>query len=234
MLYFQTVTPTLLKIIRAVSGEPSLRDFRLVGGTALSLYLGHRKSVDADFFSNKDFDKDEANIVLSRLLPGFMVLRKSAHGFAAMYEQVKMDMYTWQMPFLLPAVETDGIRMAALPDIAALKLEAVSNRKEEKDFRDIHALLQRFSLAELLGFFRERYPNHSPRIVTDHLLAAPFVERDPTIGLFSSDPWEIIGADIVGAVTAFYEESTRNRARLEEERLRQRLDNLKKGDEPTV
>ncbi len=228
MLHLEAVTPTLLKIIRAVSAELLFQKFRLVGGTALSLQLGHRMSIDADFFSNEDFDKDAATNLLSSTLPGFMVLRKSAHGFAAMYEGVKLDLYTWATPFLLPAVESDGVRMADLPDIAALKLEAITNRKEEKDFRDVHALLMRYKLAELIRFFKERYPNHSPRILTDHLLAVPYVERDPTIRVFAADSWEKIGSDIVQAVTSFYEEGARERARQEEARLQQRLDEIKK------
>jgi len=185
-------------------------------------------SIDADFFSNEDFDKDTATNVLSSILPGFMVLRKSLHGFAAMYEGVKLDLYTWATPFLLSPVESDGIRMADLPDIAALKLEAITNRKEEKDFRDIHALLMRYKLADLIRFFQERYPNHSPRILTDHLLAAPYVERDLTIRLLTDDSWEKIGSDIVQAVTSFYEEGARERAMREEASFQQRLDELKK------
>lgn len=131
-------------------------------------------------------------------------------------------------PFLLPPIETEEIRLAALPDIAALKLEAVTNRKEEKDFRDVHTLLQQFSLAELLQFFKERYPNHSPRILTDHLLAAPYVERDLTIRLLNEESWKKVGEDIAQSITSFYEETARKRATLEQERLQERLANLKK------
>lgn len=53
MLHLETVSPALLKIIKAVSDEPMFQDFRLVGGTALSLQLGHRTSVDAEFFFRK-------------------------------------------------------------------------------------------------------------------------------------------------------------------------------------
>jgi hypothetical protein len=231
MLHLQTVTPTLLKIIRTVSGEPYFQAFRLVGGTALSLQLGHRMSVDADFFSNESFDKEEAATILFHLLPGFLLLKKSAHGFAGTYEGVKLDVYTWGAPFLLPPVETKDIRMADLRDIAALKLEAITNRKEEKDFRDVHALLQRFSMAELIAFFKDRYPHHNPKMLTDHLLAAPFVERDLSIRLFSEVSWEKLTSDIVQAVGDFYEEKRKQRAAMEEERLRQRLEAIPKRKE---
>ncbi len=231
MLHFQTVTPTLLTIIRTVSEESFFQPFRLVGGTCLSLQLGHRMSVDADFFANEPFDKEEATAILARLLPGFLLLKKSAHGFAGAFEGVKLDLYTWGAPFLLPPIEVEGIRMADLRDVAALKLEAITNRKEEKDFRDVHVLLQRFSLAELIDFFREHYPHHNPKMLTDHLLAAPFVERDLSIPLFTEVSWEKLGADIVQAVGDFYEEKRRQREELEAERLRQRFEEIQKRKE---
>ena len=231
MLHLQTVTPTLLKIIRAVCAAPFFQNFRLVGGTALSLHLGHRQSVDADFFSNENFETEEAFRVLSEILPSFTILKQSAHGFAAMYEGVKLDIYTWGAPFKLPPIEKEGIRMADLPDVASLKFEAIINRKEEKDFRDIYALLQRFSLEQLLGFFHQRYPHHSMRVPTDHLLAAPYVERDTSIVLFQKLEWEELSSAIVEAVRYYYEEKKRKKEELEFERLQKRMEQVKKKKE---
>jgi hypothetical protein len=124
--------------------------------------LGHRLSVDADFFSNSPFNTQVAEEKLYQVLPGFSLLKMSPHGIAGFYHNVKIDLYTWHVPFLLPPIEEEGMRMAALPDIAALKLEAVVNRKEEKDFRDIHALLSVFSLVELLEFYHARVAGRDP------------------------------------------------------------------------
>lgn len=231
MLHFQTVTPPLLSIIRAFCKETFFAKFRLVGGTALSLHLGHRMSVDADFFSNEAFEKEEAIEHLTRILPGLVVLKKSAHGFAATQQGVKIDVYTWGTPFLLPVIEEESIRMADLPDLAALKLEAITNRKEEKDFRDVHALLQKFNLSELAGFFSERFPQHNLKILTDHLLAAPFVERDLTIPIFNEISWERLTKEIVQAVEIFYQEKLAKKAALEADRLRQRIEAAKKKKE---
>ncbi len=188
MLYFETVSPTLLKIIQAISSEPVFGDYRLVGGTALSLYMGHRQSVDAYFFSNNAFDVREKEAALVRLLPGFSILKESPHGFAGIYEGVKLDLYTWNVPFLLPSVEMEGIRMAAMPDIVALKLDAVIEWKEEKDYRDIHALLSKYSLAKMLAFYKERIPHRDLRLVVDHLSAAPAAGSNP---LFCFSKWSI-------------------------------------------
>ena len=227
----QTVAPPLLNLIRTITAEPFFSGFRLVGGTCLSLHLGHRMSVDADFFTNDAFDKAAAIRLLSGRLPGFMVLKQSNHGFAAMYEQVKLDLYTWQTPFLMPAVEEAGTRLAALPDVAALKLEAIFNRKEEKDYRDVYALLQKYQLSELLQFFRERYPNQSPRLLTDHLLAAPYVERDQSLRLLTDETWEMVGQQLVESVRSFYEDETKKRVAINDDQLRQRLAEIQKRKE---
>lgn len=218
-----------MNIIRSISSAPFFQNFRLVGGTALSLQLGHRMSIDADFFSNEIFDQTEAMNVLSKILPGFMLLKNSSHGFAGMHKGIKIDIYTWGTLFQLPAFQTENIRMAALPDISALKMEAIINRKEEKDFRDVHALLQVFSMAELISFFQERYPHHNAKMLTDHLLAAPFVERDMSISVFTQISWEQLSSDIITAISSFYDEKKTQRELVEQERLRQRLEALKKN-----
>jgi nucleotidyltransferase AbiEii toxin of type IV toxin-antitoxin system len=140
-------------------------------------------------------------------------------------------MYTWAVPFQLPPIESDGIRLAGLPDVAALKLEAIINRKEGKDFRDIYALLQGFSLKTLLDFFHERYPHHSLRVPTDHLLAAPFVERDLSILLFQKTSWEETASFIAKAVKLFYEEKKKEKEALEAKQLQQRLENIRRKKE---
>jgi predicted nucleotidyltransferase len=228
MLYFNTVSPSLLNIIRAVSGEPMFQDFRLVGGTALSLYLGHRMSVDADFFSATPFNQQEAVLRLSNLLPGIQVLKSSPHGFAAVFEGVKLDLYTWNTPFLLPPTEEGQVRLAAIPDVAVLKLGAIVGRKEEKDFRDIHELLSRYPLATLLAFYRERVPHHDLRLVIDHLAAAPAADRQAGIVLLRDVDYEKVASDILQAIQHHLADLKDEQTKLAEARLQQRLNELHK------
>jgi predicted nucleotidyltransferase component of viral defense system len=228
MLHFETVSPTLLKIIRAVSSDPAFEEFRLVGGTALSLYLGHRQSVDADFFSNDTFDNRTKEAALLRLLPGFSIIKESPHGFAGFYEGVKLDLYTWNIPFLLPTAEIEGIRMAAIPDIVALKLAAVIERKEEKDYRDIHALLSSYPFAQMLAFYKERIPHHDLRLVVDHLSAAPAAERQQSIVLFRQVEYAEVAADIIQTIQSYIATIKEEQVRLAEERLRLRLEAIQK------
>ena len=59
MLQIQTVEPDCLALLKYLMGLEELKDFRLAGGTALSLRLGHRISIDLDLFTNKLFDPTE-------------------------------------------------------------------------------------------------------------------------------------------------------------------------------
>ena len=156
-----------------------------------------------------------------------MVLKSSLHGFAATSQSVKIDMYTWGVPFLLPVVEVEGIRKADIRDIAALKLEAIIQRKEEKDFRDVHALLQQFTLAELIDFFKQHYPHQNPKMLTDHLLAASFVEPDATIRLLNKITWEQVGIDIETAVKAYYQTLKTQKEQAEANEIKRRIEAIR-------
>lgn len=233
MLYLETVSPALLKIVQAVSAEPAFAPFRLVGGTALSLYLGHRESVDADFFCTDEFNKRTAGERLADILPGILNLHESPHGFAWVFENVKIDLYTWRMPFLHPAVESNGIRLAAIEDVAALKLDAIVQRKEEKDYRDAHALLTRFSLSRLLAIYREHYPNNSSRIVVDHLAAVEHIPHDDSIRLLRPAPWEQVVQGIQASIKTYFSElknAQDEQAAAKERTLRTLLEQKKKRD----
>jgi len=233
MLYLETVSPALLKIVRAVSAEPALASFRLVGGTALSLYMGHRESVDADFFCANEFDKRAVSERLADILPGILNLHESPHGFAWAFENVKIDLYAWRMPFLLSAVESNGIRLAAIEDVAALKLDAIVQRKEEKDYRDAHALLMQFSLSQLLAIYREHYPNNSSRIVVDHLAAVEHIPHDDSIRLLRPAPWEHVVQGIQSAIQDYFSElknAQNAQAAAKERTLRDLLEQKKRRD----
>ena len=68
MLHKQTIDTVTLAILKQLMVHPSLDNFVLVGGTALALQIGHRKSVDLDLFTVVAFDPDT---LLADLLPVF-------------------------------------------------------------------------------------------------------------------------------------------------------------------
>jgi len=154
-------------------------------------------------------------------------MKESSHGFAGIFEGVKLDLYTWNVPFLIPPIESDGIRLAAVPDVATLKLGAIIGRKEEKDFRDIHALLSQYSLADLLNWHRERIPHIDLRVVIDHLAAAPTADRQEPIQLLHPIDYAKVSEDIILAIQNHLADLKAQQIRLAEECLQKRLEALK-------
>ena len=125
MLYSNTVEDETWDLLQELMGLEFLQAFSLIGGTALSLQLGHRKSIDLDLFSIPDFDKA---LMQKKLLEHFKTRIsisssvKNTLGVFSVIDGIKVDICCRPYPLLKPVLEMDGIRMWSLQDIAASKI----------------------------------------------------------------------------------------------------------------
>lgn len=135
---------------------------RLVGGTALSLQIGHRKSDDLDLFSTETLD----GLAVQELLVGkygFIPSVITENTLIGFIHGVKIDVIFHPFPWLEEALEEDGFRIAAKDDIAAMKMHAIINSgKRPKDFVDIAFLSMYFSYNEIKQLLLKRYPAYDP------------------------------------------------------------------------
>lgn len=162
MLYYGTVEPHTLDILKKLMELPELQHFYLVGGTALSLYYGHRSSVDLDLFVTRDFQVEDLIPVLEKNFPGFTYSNiHNPVGVFAFIDNIKVDFVRYHYyPVLEAAVITDGIRLFSVPDIIAMKIAAILKRGVKKDFWDICELLDHYSIDEFIDFYNRKFPNH--------------------------------------------------------------------------
>lgn len=135
---------------------PALEGFLLVGGTSLSLQIGHRISIDLDLFSTEKFDT-EAMLDTLREHYQVDVSDKGIKTLNLRVNDVKVDILHYPYPILQAPVTIDGIRMISRQDICAMKLSAISSRAAKKDFFDLFFLFREFQFAEMLDFYREKY-----------------------------------------------------------------------------
>lgn len=170
MLYKQAVQPSLINCLESLMQLNELKDFRLVGGTALALRLGHRKSIDIDLFtdSKKEINFDALFTIIEKKLPyrsskedvSTQGLRLYAYpNFPDVAGGIKIEIFKWIHPFLTPTVVEEGIRMASFEDIAAMKIEAVVDRREIRDYIDIVVLSEHFTLAKMIVLYKKRTLN---------------------------------------------------------------------------
>jgi len=132
MLDYETVSSDTLKLLRQLTGLQELEAFSLVGGTSLSLQIGHRISVDLGFFTTSHFDINQTRVILSQEFNQFELASTSRFGFSSFINGVKCDFYNWSVPFIGEPNKTDDLRLCSLEDIASFKLDAIISRKEKK------------------------------------------------------------------------------------------------------
>lgn len=158
MLREETVEPGTLELLKELVSLPELKQFRLVGGTALSLLFGHRKSIDLDFFTDEPLAKDLLIPALEKNFGRIITINgRSEYIYECVIRDVKVDFVSVADPFLNPVQVIDDIPFAHIKDLVALKLNAVKGRGVKKDFWDVARLLQDYSMNDLLQFYHDRY-----------------------------------------------------------------------------
>jgi Nucleotidyl transferase AbiEii toxin, Type IV TA system len=122
-------------------------EFVLCGGAAIALQLGHRQSVDFDFFASRSFDP-VALYSAVMLLAGSTVLQQAASTLTCRVERGDPVIVSFLgVPTLrrvaAPLVaQVNQLRVASLIDLAGMNAAVVQQRAEAKDYIDLHALLQ--------------------------------------------------------------------------------------------
>lgn len=138
---------------------PAMGNFELVGGTALALKYGHRKSVDLDLFTTIAFENEIVIEALSKLYQHEFIVegRPARFGLFAYIRNIKTDLVYHPHPLIRPTGVFNGIRMFSTEDIIAMKIQAILGRGKKKDFWDIAELLKHYSVEEFIRFHQEKY-----------------------------------------------------------------------------
>lgn len=122
---------------------PFADDFVLYGGTAVTLHLGHRVSVDFDFFSSHAVDPDKL-IARQKLLARARTIQSAPDTWVVSLNGVRLSFFGGLRTgrVAAPLVSADGVaRIAAPRDLLARKLFTLQKRVTAKDYLDIEALL---------------------------------------------------------------------------------------------
>src|ERR1700733_2589973 len=159
MLREETVEPATLGLLKKLVTLPELQQFRLAGGTALSLLFGHRKSIDIDLFTDQTLEKDIFVPALENTFGTIVPINERSKSiYQCEIQNVKVDFVSVKDPFLHPVQIIDQIPFADIKDLIALKLNAVKGRGLKKDFWDVAKLLEIYSMNELFQYYYEKYP----------------------------------------------------------------------------
>jgi predicted nucleotidyltransferase component of viral defense system len=158
--FWNTITENMQYVLNGFSQSESGKYFYLAGGTALALQIGHRYSVDLDFFSQTEDIPTIRPRLEATLLPFDAQLADSSWGILVyLVKDVRLGFYSYGYQLIDPLVEKEGLRLASLKDIALMKLDTLLSRAARKDFYDLYFVCQRIPLQELLNVAPQKYPS---------------------------------------------------------------------------
>ena len=190
MIFRETISEDLAAVIQKIFDEKMFNNFRLCGGTALALQLGHRISVDADFVTEKDFNREEIIKTTTEIFKNTSDIQNGTHGVFLRAESIKVDFLTWNIPFIKEQIAFENWRICSLEEIAAMKLFAITQRGEKKDYFDIVALLSKYSLGQLFDFYKERHLQNDVSVVARFLVSYSDFDNSPDPIMLNNMKWE--------------------------------------------
>ena len=158
MLQQNAVTPATLELLKEICGLNELESFGLRGGTSVALRMGHRLSIDLDFFTSNNFDTGFVFQTITKKFLSVELLFEQNQTMMFSINDVKVDFILPPFAWLQPFDIIEGTKSISIEDIIPMKLQAASNRNAKKDYWDIAALLKNYSLDQMLKIFTAKFP----------------------------------------------------------------------------
>ncbi|MCB9283447.1 MAG: nucleotidyl transferase AbiEii/AbiGii toxin family protein [Lewinellaceae bacterium] len=156
------ILPETFELLQKLQKDEELRKFFLVGDTSLALQIGHRLSVDLDLFSLNHIETQSLTEYL-QINYQFQLSSVGKNTIMGSIEGIKVDFLTHAYPLVREFVTEEGLRLASIEDIGAMKLNAIAHSGQRlKDFIDIFFILEQYSLNAILEAYQVKYSNSNP------------------------------------------------------------------------
>ncbi|OGI28680.1 MAG: hypothetical protein A2288_00800 [Candidatus Moranbacteria bacterium RIFOXYA12_FULL_44_15] len=165
-------------------------EFYLAGGTALAIHLGHRESVDLDWFCQKSFSNSKVKKNLEET-GKFELISEEEGTINGLLDNIKVSFFKYDYDLVFPLVSSKNINLADERDVAAMKIDAISSRGSKKDFIDLFFLLKKHTLEDLLDIFSKKYKNikFNKLHILKSLAFFEDAESDPMPVMLQSADW---------------------------------------------
>jgi len=204
-LFWNTATPLVRTALTRMMEDGPFHQFRLVGGTSLSLQLGHRISVDIDLFTDAVYDSIDFDVIDNFLRDSFTYVSEpqaGVIGFGQSYligesedETVKLDLY-YTDAFIQPALLVAPFRLATVEEIIAMKIDIVQRVARKKDFWDLHELLEQYTPGQMIELHKTKYPfYHDEEVIRTNFTNFTIADSDFDPICLKGKHWELIKYD---------------------------------------
>jgi hypothetical protein len=170
-LYPETLPAKTAKLADKLqnSSPEFLNQFYLSGGTGLSLQLGHRESLDLDFFTEKNFKPGAVQTQLEKI-GQLENAEADKRTFNCFIDGVAVQFLYYPYPNIKPFVNWENIKISSVLDIGCTKIHTIGSRGSKKDFIDLYFVLQQYSLKKIFRELKNKYQQTNYNKI--HLLKA--------------------------------------------------------------
>ena len=190
-MFEQTVSPETLNLIKSFGDDNLPKNTYLAGGTAIALQIGHRKSLDLDFFTDTEFVENQWQQKLEKKF-GFKLMQKDWQTLTGEINTTKFSLFYYKYPLIEKNVDFYVIKLASLEDLSAIKLDVVISRGTKRDLIDIYFLAKKFGLTKMFEFYERKYGNFAERelMIKKSLIYFDDAEKDENPQMLVNFDWE--------------------------------------------
>jgi predicted nucleotidyltransferase component of viral defense system len=192
--HWDGITPNMGRLLSQLGQQPFTRRFYLAGGTALSLQIGHRRSVDLDFFSEIDEldDRSRSEIVHSLSSLRIQVIENVGGNLLLLIDGIRTGFFSYGYPLVQETYPVEKIRLASLVDIGLMKCDALISRGSRKDFYDLFYIARTINFEQLLQLGEKKYAlfRDFPLMVLESMRLFDNADRDVQPEIFEDILWE--------------------------------------------
>lgn len=201
-MFEKTLHPKTKSLLEKINDFVNKKNFYLAGGTALALQLGHRISVDLDFFSQEEIDTKLLIRDLKNAGFELHVQNENLGTLDLLIDDVKVSFLEYKYPLLEDFVKFEKLNVASVLDIACMKVTAISSRGSRKDFYDIWMILEKYSLTEIFKAIEKKYEgvDYSTMHLLKSLTYFDDAKDDPEPVLLVDADWNKVKEDILRKV----------------------------------
>lgn len=148
-------------------------NFYLGGGTALALQIGHRDSLDFDFFKEGEINPAKLFNDLEEFFIGHHLLKiqeeKNTLGLIV-DDDIKLSFFGYRYQLIKELIDEENVALASIEDVGCMKLSAITGRASNKDYIDLYYILQRVKLEDLLKMASEKFTDLDRNLILKSLV----------------------------------------------------------------
>lgn len=158
--------------------------FYLAGGTALALQIGHRDSVDFDFFGPENIDTKKLFEEIFETFKGHKILKiqEEKNTLTVLIDDnIKLSFFGYKYRLLNKPIEDENLKIASMEDIACMKLSAITSRASNKDYIDLYYILQKISFKDILEKVSQKLPDLDISLILKSIVYFDDIGEEPII-----------------------------------------------------